>query len=113
VVLVTGEQACLLEGKPALGLEIRALWAGAMATRVIPDAHQVTVRTRLHMAPQRRRPALHDRAGGFPDMGGQRVQRLVGGKGVLEDRVPPHAWHRTMSELFFYSITPTIPAASG
>lgn len=37
------------------------------------------------MVPQRRRPARHDRAGGFPNMGGQRVQPLVGGKRVLED----------------------------
>ena len=84
MVMVTNKQACLLKDEPALGLEIRALGAGAMTTGVISDTRKVAVWTRLDMAPQRRRPALHDRAGSFPDMGGQRVQRLVGRKRVLD-----------------------------
>src|SRR5262249_58804320 len=68
--------------------------------------------SRLHMAPQRRRPALHDRAGGFPDMGGQRVQRLVGGKGVLEDRL--ERWsRRTASVLPFDSGFPPSAPRTG
>src|SRR5262249_50146066 len=96
MIMVTGQQPCALEGQPALGLEIRALRTGAMPARVVPDAGDVTVGTRLHMAPQRRRPVLHDRAGGFPDMGGQRVQRLVSGKSVLEDRLERDECHRCL-----------------
>ena len=49
--MVTSEQACLLKGEPALGLEIRALGAGAMSTGVRPDTRQVAVGTRLDMPP--------------------------------------------------------------
>src|SRR5262245_11802950 len=96
VAMVTSQQPGLLEGEPTLSLEIGALWTGPVPTGVVPDAGDVTVWTRLHMAPQRRRPALHHRAGGFPDMGGQRVQRLVGRKGVLEDRLERDERHRCL-----------------
>src|SRR5262245_16332795 len=92
MIMVTRQEPRPLQRQPALGLEIRALRTGAMPARVVPDAGDVTVWTRLHMAPQRRRPALHDRPGGFPNMGGQRVQRLVGGKGVMEERVVSQKW---------------------
>src|SRR5215510_14689903 len=112
MIMVTGQQPCALEGQPALGLEIRALRTGAMPARVVPDAGDVTVWTRLHMAPQCRRPALHNRTGGFPDMGGQRVQRLVGRKGVLEDRL--QRWsRRTASVLPFDSGFPPSAPRTG
>src|SRR5438128_11537237 len=96
MIMVTRQEPRPLQCQPALGLEIRALRTGPVPTGVVPDAGDVTVWTRLHMAPQRRRPALHDRAGGFPDMGGQRVQRLVGRKGVLEDRLQRDECHRCL-----------------
>ena len=87
MVMITGQEPRLLEGEPALGLEVRTLRTGPMPTRVVPDTGDVAVGARLEMTAQGGRPALDDRTGGFPDMGGQRVQRLVGGKGVLEDRL--------------------------
>jgi hypothetical protein len=37
VVVITGEQPRLLEGQPALGLEVGALRTRPMPTRVVPD----------------------------------------------------------------------------
>src|SRR5262249_25772401 len=94
VVMVTGQQPRLLAGEPTLGLEIGALRTGPVATGVVPDAGDVTVWTRLHMAPQRRRPALHDRAGRAAHVGGQGMALLIGWKGVLEDRLQRDERHR-------------------
>jgi hypothetical protein len=94
--MITGQEPRLLEGQPALGLEGGTLRAGAMATRVVPDMGDMAVRTRLHMAPERRRPALHDGARGFPDMGRERVSLLVGWKGIVEDRLERDERHRCL-----------------
>ena len=117
MVMVTGQQPRLLESQPALGLEIGALGTGPMPTRVVPDARHMAVGTRLDMTAQRGRPALHDGARGFADVGGQRMGLLVGGKRVLEDRLQRDERHRCLrtygiraSSGVLYSITPTIPA---
>src|SRR5262245_1062970 len=88
---------CELHGQPALCLEIGALRTGPVATRVIPDAGHMAIGTRLHMAPQRGRPALDDRAGGAADMGGQRMGLLVGGKRVLKNSLEGDRAHRPRS----------------
>src|SRR5882762_9299969 len=87
VVMVTGQQARLLEGEPTLGLEIGALRTGPVATGIVPDARHVAVGTGLHMATKGRRSALHDGARGSPDVGGQGMRLLIRRKGVLEDRL--------------------------
>ena len=73
MVMVTGEQPRLLEREPALGLEVRALGAGAMPTGVVPDTRHMAVGARLDMATERGSPTLHDGPGGFADVGGQRM----------------------------------------
>ncbi len=50
VIMVTGQQSGLLEGEPALGLEVRTLGAGAMPTRVVPDTRYMAGGALLHMA---------------------------------------------------------------
>jgi hypothetical protein len=55
MVMITGQEPCLLEGEPALGLEVRALRTGPMPTGpmptgVVPDAGHMAIGTRLHMA---------------------------------------------------------------
>jgi hypothetical protein len=94
MVMVTGEQPRLLERKPALGLEIRALRARPVSTRVVPDARHMTIRTGLDMTSEYRRPALHDGACGPADVGGQGMRLLIRRKGVLEDRLQrdEHHW---------------------
>jgi hypothetical protein len=66
----TGEQPRLLEREPALGLEVRALGAGAMLTRVVPDLRHMVGRACWDMAAERGSPTLHDGTGCLPDMGG-------------------------------------------
>src|SRR4029453_6013486 len=92
--MITGQESGPLKGQPALGLEIGTLGTRPMPTGVVPDAGHMAVGTGLHMAPKRSSPALHDGARGAADMGGQRVQRLVGRKGVLEDRLQRDECHR-------------------
>ena len=120
MVMVTGQEPRPLQGQPALGLEIGALRTRPVATRVVPDAGHVAIGTGLHMAAQGRRPALHDGVRGSADVGGQGMRLLIGGKGVLEDRLERDERHRGLRTRgwsyhrgVFYSITPTIPATSG
>jgi hypothetical protein len=96
MVMITGQEPRLLEGKPALGLEVRALRTGPMPTRVVPDARHMAVRTGLDMTAEDRRPALHDGAGGSADVGGEQVRLLVGWKRVLEDGLERHEGHRCL-----------------
>src|SRR5215813_6482269 len=96
MVMVTGEQPHLLEREPALGLKVRALGAGAMPTRVVPDTRHMTVGARLDMAAERGGATLHDGTGRFPDMGGQQVGLLVSRKRVLEDGLKRHEGHRCL-----------------
>src|SRR5262249_3332987 len=94
MVMVTGQQPRLLEGEPPLGLEVGALRACPVATRVVPDPCHVAIGTGLHMAAKGRCPALHNGACGSADMGGQGMRLLIRGKGVLEDRLQGHEGHR-------------------
>src|SRR5215468_399777 len=92
--MVTGEQPRLLERQPALGLEIRALRARPVSTRVVPDARHMTIRTGLDMAAKRGGATLHDGVGGSAHVGGQGMALLIGRKGVLEDRLQRDERHR-------------------
>jgi hypothetical protein len=56
--MITGQEPRLLEGKPALGLEVRTLRTGPMPTRGVPDTGDVAVGARLEMTAQGGRPAL-------------------------------------------------------
>src|SRR5262245_28368598 len=96
MIMVTGEQPCPLPRQPALSLEIRALRTRPMTTRVVPDTGDVAVGARLDMTAQSGRPALHDGACGSADMGGERVQLLVGWKRLLEDGLERHEGHRCL-----------------
>ena len=121
MVMITGQEPCLLEGEPALGLEVGALRTGPMPTRVVPDTRHMAVRTGLDMTAEERRPALHDGAGGPADVGRERVRLLVGWKRVLEDGLERHEGHRCLRPRRViweqcavpYSSTPAIPATSG
>src|SRR5262249_37117199 len=121
MVMVTRQEPRLLESQPALGLEVGTLGTRPMPTGVVPDAGHMAIGTCLHMAAQRRRPALHDSTGGSADVGGERVHLLVGGKRVLEDGLERHKGHRCLrprrvvwDQCFVPdSITPAIPATSG
>ena len=73
--------------QPALGLEIRTLRTGAMPARVVPDTGDVAVGARLDMTAQRGRSALHEGVRGSAHVGRQGMTLLIGGKGVLEDRL--------------------------
>src|SRR4030095_13386791 len=85
--MVTGEQPRLLERKPALGLEIRALRARPVSTRVVPDARHMTIRTGLDMAAQRGGATLHDGVGGSANVGGQGMALRIGRERGLEERL--------------------------
>ena len=120
MVMVTGEQPRLLEREPALGLEVRALGAGAMPTGVVPDPHHMAIGTRLDMPAQRGRPALHEGVRSSAHVGRQGMALRIGRKGVLEDRLERDECHRCLrtpgrrlSSGWFHSITRTIPATSG
>ena len=81
----------------------------------------MAVRTGLDMSSEYRRPALHDGACGFADVGGERVRLLVGWKRVLEDGLERDKRHRCLrlrrvvwDQCFVPdSIAPAIPATSG
>src|SRR6478672_8489768 len=94
MVMITGQQPRLLERKPALGLEIRALRARPVSTRVVPDARHMTIRTGLDMAAKRCGATLHDGVGGSANVGGQGMALLMGRKRVLEDRLERDERHR-------------------
>src|SRR5215467_14387008 len=47
MVMITGQEPRLLEGEPALGLEVRALGTGAMPARIVPDTGDMAVGARL------------------------------------------------------------------
>ena len=71
MIMVTRQEPRLLEGQPALGLEVGTLGTRPMPTGVVPDARHMAVRTGLDMAAEGGRPALHDGARGSADVGGQ------------------------------------------
>jgi hypothetical protein len=96
MVMVTGEQPGLLLGEPALGLEIRALRARPVSTRVVPDARHMTIRTGLDMAAKGCGSTLHDGVGGSTNVGGQGMALLIGWKRVLEDRLERDERHRCL-----------------
>src|SRR5215468_10533595 len=96
MVMVTGEQPRLLEREPALGLEIGALRARPVSTRVVPEARHMTIRTGLDMAAKRGGATLHDGVGGSAYVGRQGMALLIGGKGVLEDRLQRDERHRCL-----------------
>ena len=98
MVMVTGEQPRLLECEPALGLEVRALGAGAMPTRVVPDPQHMAVGARLDMAAERGGATLHNGPCGAPDMGRQRMALLVGRIRVLQDGLERHESHQGLPQ---------------
>jgi hypothetical protein len=91
--MLTGEPPGALEGEPALGLEIGALGAGALAARVVPEARHMPIWPGWHLPPQGGGPALHAGTPGFPDRRRQGMRRFVGGKRVLEAGVQSHHTH--------------------
>src|SRR6266699_2369248 len=94
VVMVTGQQPGALERQPTLGLEVRALGAGAMPTRIVPDPHHMAVRACLDMATERGGATLHNGVRGFADVSGQGMGVFIGGKDVLEDHLQRDERHR-------------------
>src|SRR5215475_13638674 len=94
MIMVTGEQPRPLPGQPALGLEIRALGTGAMPARVVPDTGDMAVGARLDMTAQGGRPASDDGMRSAAHVGRQGMALLIGGKGVLEDRLECDERHR-------------------
>src|SRR5262249_15645931 len=92
----TGQEPCLLEGQPALSLEVGALRTGPMPTRVVPDTRHVAVRTGLDMTAEERRPTLHDGACGPADVGRERVRLLLARKPLLQDGLERHEGHRCL-----------------
>jgi hypothetical protein len=93
MVVITGKQPRLLEGQPALGLEVGTVRTRPMPTRVVPDTGDVAVGARLDMAAQRGGATLHEGVCGSADVGRERVRLLVGGKRVLEDGSERHEGH--------------------
>src|SRR5215475_15179844 len=85
MIMVTRQEPRSLPRQPALGLEIRTLWTGAVAARVVPDTGDVAVGARLDMTAQGGCPALHEGVRGSAHVGRQGMALLIGGKGVLED----------------------------
>src|SRR5262247_4947587 len=85
--MITRQEPRPLPRQPALGLEIRTLWTGAVAARVVPDTGDVAVGARLDMTAQGGCPALHEGVRSSAHMGRQGMTLLIGGKGVLEDRL--------------------------
>ena len=87
--------------RPALRLDLRSRsWLrrreAPTVAGVVPDAGHMAVETGLHMAPERRSPALDDGARGASDVGGQGMRLCIGGKRLLEDRLQgqhPHQLH--------------------
>ena len=96
MVMITGQESCLLEGEPALGLEVRALRTGPVAARVVPDTGDVAVGARLDMTAQGGCPVLHEGVRGSAHMGRQGMALLIGWKGVLEDRLERDERHRCL-----------------
>src|SRR4030095_1690531 len=96
MVMVTGQEPRVLEGQPALGLEVRALRTGPVPTGVIPDAGHMTVRTRLHMSTEGSSPALHEGMRGSPDVTRQRMRLLVGQIRIFEDGLERHEAHQCL-----------------
>src|SRR5262252_9787045 len=92
--MVTRQEPRALPCQPALGLEIRALGTGAMAARVVPDPGDVAVGARLDMTAEGGRPAPNEGMRGAAHVGRQGMTLLVGGKGVLEDRLQRDERHR-------------------
>jgi hypothetical protein len=85
-----------LPRQPALGLEVRTLWTGPVAARVVPDTGDVAIRARLDMTTQGGRPALHEGMGSAAHVGRQGMALLIGRKGVLEDRLERDERHRCL-----------------
>ena len=71
MIMVTRQEPRPLQRQPALGLEIRTLWTGAVAARVVPDTGNVAVGARLDMTTQGSRPALHEGMRGAAHVGRQ------------------------------------------
>ena len=80
--------------QPALGLEIRTLRTGAVAARVVPHTGDVAVGARLDMPAEGSRPAPDEGMRGSAHVGRQGMTLLIGGKGVLEDRLQRDERHR-------------------
>jgi len=85
MVVITGQEPRLLEGQPALGLEIGALGTRSMAAGVVPDARHMAVGARLHMTAQHSSPTLHDGARRSANVGREGMGVFIGGIGSTED----------------------------
>src|SRR5262249_35217452 len=96
VVMITRQEPRPLPRQPALGLEIRTLWTGAVAARVVPDTGDVAVGARLDMTAQGGCPALHEGVRGSAHVGRQGMALLIGGKGGLGDRLERDERHRCL-----------------
>src|SRR5215471_5530195 len=96
VVMITRQEPRPLPRQPALGLEIRTLWTGAVAARIVPDTGDVAIGARLDMTAQGGCPALHEGVRGAAYVGRQGMALLIGGKGVLEDRLERDERHRSL-----------------
>src|SRR5215471_5240987 len=94
MVMITGQEPRLLEGEPALGLEVRTLRTGAVAARIVPDTGDVAIGARLDMTAQGGRSAPDEGMRGSAHVGRQGMTLLIGGKGVLEDRLQRDERHR-------------------
>src|SRR5262247_793626 len=96
MIMIARQEPCPLPRQPALGLEIRALRTGAMPARIVPHTGDVAVGTRLDMTAQRGRPAPDDGMRRAAHVGRQGMALLIGGKGVLEDRLERDERHRCL-----------------
>jgi len=67
-----------------------------VAARVVPDTGDVAVGAPLDMTAQGGCPALHDGVRGSAHVGRQGMALLIGGKGVLEDRLERNERHRCL-----------------
>ena len=99
MIMVTYQEPRPLPRQPALSLEIRALGTGAMPARVVPHTGAVAVGARLDIATQGGRPALHDGVRGAAHVGRQSMALLIGGKGVLEDRLQRDERYRASTRM--------------
>src|SRR5215470_5897088 len=76
--------------------EPRPLRTGAVAARIVPDTGDVAIRARLDMTAQGGCPALHEGMRSAAHVGRQGMALLIGGKGVLEDRLERDERHRCL-----------------
>src|SRR5207248_6187943 len=96
MIMIARQEPCPVQRQPAFSLEIRALGTGAMPARVVPHTGDMAVGARLDMTTQGSRSALHEGMRGAAHVGWQGMTLLIGGKGVLEDRLERNERHRCL-----------------